>query len=210
MRALPAPRQTDPAHRTNRRYRLQYRRTVPGRVPGCRGVLQAGVQPPSARAAEVRHGAVPDQDPGPQIPDQGRPGLPPLPCRPRHRAWPTAWPSGHRAPRWRAAAASSAVGRHLPGAGHHPSSPQRRPPRISSNRRSELAQRLLADACELYESRNQVEVHHIRALKDLNPKGGKHQPEWATRMAARHRKTLVVWRTCHEDIHAGRPARQPR
>ena len=84
------------------------------------------------------------------------------------------------------------------------------PPRIWSNRRSELVQRLLADTCELCESGNQVEVHHIRALKDLNPKGKKHQPEWVTRMAARRRKTLVVCRACHQDIHAGRPARRPR
>jgi hypothetical protein len=75
------------------------------------------------------------------------------------------------------------------------------PPRIWSNRRSELVQRLLADTCELCGSGNQVEVHHIRALKDLNPTGRKQQPEWATRMAARRRKTLVVCRACHENIH---------
>jgi hypothetical protein len=84
------------------------------------------------------------------------------------------------------------------------------PPRIWSNRRSELVQRLLAGACELCGSGNQVEVHHIRALKDLNPRGRAHQPEWVTRMAARHRKTLVVCRACHEDIHAGRPTRRSR
>jgi hypothetical protein len=52
--------------------------------------------------------------------------------------------------------------------------------------------------------REQVEVHHIRALKDLNPKGKKHPPEWVTRMAARHRKTLVVCvpatRTSTQDV----------
>jgi AI2M/AI1M-like, HNH endonuclease len=85
-----------------------------------------------------------------------------------------------------------------------------KPPRIWNNRRSELVQRLLADACELCGSTEQVEVHHVRALKDLNPRGRKHQPEWATRMASRHHKTLVACRACHEDIHAGRPTRQPR
>lgn len=85
------------------------------------------------------------------------------------------------------------------------------PPRIWSNRRSELVQRLLVDTCELCGSGNQVEVHHVRALKDLTPRGRKHQPEWATRMAARHRKTLLVCRACHEDIHyGGRPTRQSR
>ena len=85
------------------------------------------------------------------------------------------------------------------------------PPRIWSSRRSELVQRLLADTCELCGSGKQVEVHHIRALKDLNPKGRKHQPEWATRMAARRRKTLLVCRVCRKSIHySGCSTRQPR
>ncbi|MEV0386812.1 hypothetical protein [Nonomuraea sp. NPDC050643] len=84
------------------------------------------------------------------------------------------------------------------------------PPRIWNSHRSELIQRLTAEVCELCGSTEQVEVHHIRALKDLNPKGRKHQPDWVTRMASRRRKTLVVCRVCHEDIHAGRPTRTPR
>jgi retron-type reverse transcriptase len=85
-------------HRTHRRYRLQYRRAVPSRVPGRRGVLPAGVQPSPARQAEVRHGTVADQDPGPQVSDQGPAGLPPLPRRPSDRARSTQRPSSHRAP----------------------------------------------------------------------------------------------------------------
>ncbi len=84
------------------------------------------------------------------------------------------------------------------------------PVRIWSSRRSEVVQRLLADTCELCGSTEQVEVHHIRALKDLNPKGRKHLPEWAVRMAARRRKTLIVCRVCHESIHAGRLTQHPR
>jgi len=84
------------------------------------------------------------------------------------------------------------------------------PPRIWSGRRSEVVQRLLAETCELCESGKQVEVHHVRALKDLNPKGRRQPPEWAMRMASRRRKTLVVCRSCHEDIHAGRPQQRPR
>jgi hypothetical protein len=85
------------------------------------------------------------------------------------------------------------------------------PPRIWNSHRSELVQRLLADVCELCGSGIQVEVHHIRALKDLNPKGRKPQPAWVTRMATRRRKTLVVCRACHENIHYhGCPTRQPR
>lgn len=75
---------------------------------------------------------------------------------------------------------------------------------------SEIAQRLLADECELCGSRKQVEVHHIRALKDLNRKGRNNPPEWARLMAARHRKTLVVCRACHESIHSRSPPRHPR
>ena len=68
------------------------------------------------------------------------------------------------------------------------------PPTIWSGRRSELVQRLLADTCELCGSQHQVEVHHIRALKDLNPKGRKEPAEWVVRMASRRRKTFVVCR----------------
>ena len=84
------------------------------------------------------------------------------------------------------------------------------PPRIWSGPRSEVVQRLLAETCELCGSGKQVEVHHVRALKDLSPKGRQKPPEWALRMASRRRKTLVVCRTCHEDIHAGRPQQRPR
>ena len=49
-----------------------------------------------------------------------------------------------------------------------------------------------------------VEVHHIRALRDLNVKGQREKPKWVQIMAARKRKTLVVCRMCHVDIHHGR------
>jgi len=71
--------------------------------------------------------------------------------------------------------------------------------------RSELVKRLLADTCEYCGSREQVEVHHIRALKDLERHMGRAKPEWVKRMAARKRKTLVLCRKCHVDLHAGRP-----
>jgi hypothetical protein len=82
------------------------------------------------------------------------------------------------------------------------------PPSIWNSRRTELVQRLLADTCELCGSQERVEVHHMRHLKDLQRKGRADQPAWVKRMATRHRKTLIVCRTCHEDIHAGRPTRQ--
>jgi hypothetical protein len=74
--------------------------------------------------------------------------------------------------------------------------------------RTELVQRLLADQCELCESTEKVEVHHIRALKDLKRKGQRERPVWVQIMAARRRKTLVVCRYCHDALHAGRPTRQ--
>ncbi len=71
--------------------------------------------------------------------------------------------------------------------------------------RTELVQRLLADTCELCGSQTAIEVHHIRALKDLKRYGRAEKPAWVKTMAARHRKTLVVCRSCHKDIHHGRP-----
>ncbi len=77
--------------------------------------------------------------------------------------------------------------------------------------RSELEKRLLADTCELCGSHQDVEVHHIRALKDLHKPGQQERPLWMLKMAARRRKTLVVCRACHNDIHAGRAnGKRPR
>ena len=70
--------------------------------------------------------------------------------------------------------------------------------------RNELVKRLLADECEMCGSMVDVEVHHIRALRDLNVKGQQEKPKWVQIMAARKRKTLVVCRKCHMDIHHGR------
>lgn len=74
--------------------------------------------------------------------------------------------------------------------------------------RSELEKRLLAEVCELCGRTDQIEVHHIRALKDLQKYPGRAKPYWVYNMAARKRKTLVVCRTCHEDITFGRPLRR--
>ena len=76
--------------------------------------------------------------------------------------------------------------------------------------RNELIKRLLADECEMCGSTVDVEVHHIRALKDLNVKGRREKPKWVRLMAARKRITLVVCRTCHMDIHHGRSNPQPQ
>jgi hypothetical protein len=79
------------------------------------------------------------------------------------------------------------------------------------NRRSELEKRLLAQICEICGATRmtmQIEVHHIRALKDLQNYDGRKKPLWVKVMAARRRKTLVLCHTCHGDLHAGRPLKQ--
>ncbi|MCP2357110.1 hypothetical protein HD597_004130 [Nonomuraea thailandensis] len=78
---------------------------------------------------------------------------------------------------------------------------------MNSARRNELIHRLLAGRCELCESTEGLEVHHIRKLADLNQPGRRAQPAWKHLMAMRRRKTLVICRRCHEDIHAGRLAK---
>jgi AI2M/AI1M-like, HNH endonuclease len=69
---------------------------------------------------------------------------------------------------------------------------------------TEIVQRLLAETCELCGSRDRIQVHHIRALKDLKRKGRPDKPLWVTVMAARRRKSLVVCHQCHVAIHGGR------
>jgi group II intron reverse transcriptase/maturase len=72
------------------------------------------------------------------------------------------------------------------------------------SKRSEVVERLLAQKCELCGVEDNIEVHHIRKLADLERKGQANKPEWARVMAARRRKTLVVCQSCHNDIHYGR------
>ena len=86
------------------------------------------------------------------------------------------------------------------------------PPQIW-HQTSELEERLLAQVCEYCgtpRGTDGIEIHHIRALKDLQTYEGRGKPTWVKIMAARRRKTLVLCRTCHEDLHAGRPFRNKR
>lgn len=78
------------------------------------------------------------------------------------------------------------------------------PPHIWGSRTA-LEQRLLAQTCERCGSQDRIQVHHVRALKDLRRKGRADRPAWVKIMAARQRKTLVTCQACHADIHAGRP-----
>lgn len=81
-------------------------------------------------------------------------------------------------------------------------------PAIWSKRPAELIGRLMTGRCELCQEHTDVEAHHIRRLKDLHSGRRVEQPEWAQKMAARRRKTLIVCRHCHEDIHNGFITRQ--
>jgi hypothetical protein len=66
--------------------------------------------------------------------------------------------------------------------------------------RTELGRRLLAHQCEWCgTTKGSIEVHHVRKLKDL--KGKK---VWERQMIARRRKTMVLCKACHVDLHAGR------
>ncbi|WP_174575769.1 reverse transcriptase/maturase family protein [Nocardia miyunensis] len=65
-----------------------------------------------------------------------------------------------------------------------------------------LIQRLLKGMCELCKQTDDIEVHHIRRLADLETAGT--PPPWAKAMANKRRKTLVVCRECHDQIHAHR------
>ena len=51
--------------------------------------------------------------------------------------------------------------------------------------RNELIKRLLADECEMCGSTEDVQVHHIRALRDLNVKSRGAKSLWIQVMAAR-------------------------
>ena len=66
--------------------------------------------------------------------------------------------------------------------------------------RSELEKRLNKGSCEYCGSRDFLEVHHIRALKDLDKRKKR---QWQNVMAAKRRKTLVLCVKCHDDLHRG-------
>jgi group II intron reverse transcriptase/maturase len=76
------------------------------------------------------------------------------------------------------------------------------PQRVAYPRR-ELIGRLSAGRCELCEHTGEVQVHHVRALAELDASD---PTPWAKAMIRRRRKTLVVCTDCHDRIHGTRPA----
>ncbi|HKN48885.1 MAG TPA: reverse transcriptase domain-containing protein [Actinomycetota bacterium] len=67
-----------------------------------------------------------------------------------------------------------------------------------------LALRLLANTCELCRSHEEVQVHLEHRLKDLQRVDAA-GTSWAATMVKRHRKSLMVCESCHQQIHVGRP-----
>ncbi len=66
--------------------------------------------------------------------------------------------------------------------------------------RTELLQRIAARKCEYCGTEEPpFEVHHVRKLADLKDGASR----WQRLMSARRRKTLVLCRTCHVDLHRG-------
>lgn len=74
---------------------------------------------------------------------------------------------------------------------------------------SQLIQRLNANQCELCGKtgkNNEFEVHHVRKLKDVKmkyAKRGKRVPSWVLQMCKMNRKTLILCKKCHVDLHNG-------
>lgn len=71
----------------------------------------------------------------------------------------------------------------------------------------QLLTRLKAEVCELCGSTNDIEVHHVRKLKDIHDKYkrvGKELPNWVLTMVKMRRKTLVLCSKCHDKLHAGK------
>jgi len=64
--------------------------------------------------------------------------------------------------------------------------------------RTSLMDRLSARCCEICKSEDDLQMHHVRKLREL--KGKK---KWEIMMIARKRKTMAVCHTCHRKIHNG-------
>jgi group II intron reverse transcriptase/maturase len=65
--------------------------------------------------------------------------------------------------------------------------------------RTSLIERLKACECELCGASDDLVMHHVRKLKNLQGK-----ESWERHMIARKRKTIAVCRSCHKKIHDGK------
>ncbi len=71
--------------------------------------------------------------------------------------------------------------------------------------RSEIVERLLNDTCEVCGEKKNVQMHHVRHLRDLNQKGKREMPLWMKVMIMRKRKSIPLCKGCHDDVHHNRP-----
>ena len=85
---------------------------------------------------------------------------------------------------------------------------EEQPPKIW-NTRTELVERLLAQFCELCGDTENLEVHHIHAMRKLHEHPGREKPAWMRRMIELRRKTLILCKRCHEDVEHGLPLKKP-
>jgi len=65
--------------------------------------------------------------------------------------------------------------------------------------KTRLIDQLKAPQCERCGATDDLEMHHVRKLKDLKGR----QP-WEVLMIARNKKTLAVCHSCHQKIHNGK------
>jgi len=80
-----------------------------------------------------------------------------------------------------------------------------RVPDPTPHRHREVVQRLLRNVCEICKQPDDIQVHQVRKLADLNGNGKTDRPTWMNLMSSKRRKTLMVCRSCHDTIHTGRP-----
>jgi group II intron reverse transcriptase/maturase len=71
--------------------------------------------------------------------------------------------------------------------------------------RSEIVERLLNDTCEVCGDKKNVQMHHVRHVRDLNKKGKREMPLWMKVMIMRKRKSIPLCKGCHDDVHHNRP-----
>ena len=82
-------------------------------------------------------------------------------------------------------------------------------PVMASTKRNELIHRLLAGRCELCESTDRLEVHHLRKLADLNRHDRPDRPAWVHLMAKRRRKPSSSAEPATRTSTPGGPAHPP-
>jgi hypothetical protein len=74
------------------------------------------------------------------------------------------------------------------------------PKTVMYSSKTSLMARLSAGQCELCGKTDcEIEIHHVRKLKDLKGKS-----YWERFMIARNRKTLALCLDCHEKLHSGK------